>query len=432
MTDGPGGESSSPDDPPAALKLRELEEFLLYLGSALSAAGEAVNHIEEHLRGVAAAYGAPDARVSVLPTYLVVALEPGRPATLEPTRQLRGILRLDQIAALFEVLKAAERTQVSPREASTRIRQIVLMAPRFGPGVTIFGHIVLTLGICLLLEPSWGDLALAAAFGAFVGAFKLVGARWPSVQMITPVTAAFVIATVTFLLAGQGWADADLRAMVPPIVTFLPGGTLTMAVVELAAAEMVSGTSRLVTGAVQLVLLAFGITGAAQVVGIPSGDALVDGASNLTGAWWSWLAVLLVGVGNYLYFSAPRGSLGWLCLVLVAAGVGQYLGDLVLGSYLSGFVGAIVMTPVAYLVERRPSGPPALVSFLPAFWLLVPGALSLIGVTEYLGQDAVAGAEDLLGAVNSMVAIALGVPCGYPLYRSLARSFGWLREFTTD
>jgi hypothetical protein len=36
----------------------------------------------------------------VLPTYLVVALEPGRPATLEPTRQLRGVLRLDQTAAL--------------------------------------------------------------------------------------------------------------------------------------------------------------------------------------------------------------------------------------------------------------------------------------------------------------------------------------------
>jgi hypothetical protein len=48
-------------------------------------------------------------------------------------------------------------------------------------------------------------------------------------------------------------------------------------------------------------------------------------------------------------------------------------------------------TPVAYLVERRPSAPPALVSFLPAFWLLVPGALGLIGVTEYISRDVTAG-----------------------------------------
>jgi hypothetical protein len=49
-------------------ELRELQQFLLYLGSALTAAGEAVNEVEEHLRRVAAAYGAPHARVSVLPT----------------------------------------------------------------------------------------------------------------------------------------------------------------------------------------------------------------------------------------------------------------------------------------------------------------------------------------------------------------------------
>jgi hypothetical protein len=40
-------------------ELRELQQFLLYLGSALTAAGEAVNHVELHLRRVAAAYGAP-------------------------------------------------------------------------------------------------------------------------------------------------------------------------------------------------------------------------------------------------------------------------------------------------------------------------------------------------------------------------------------
>ena len=80
---------------------------------------------------------------------------------------------------------------------------------------------------------------------------------------------------------------------------------------------------------------------------------------------------------------------------------------------------------VAYLVERAPSGPPALVSFLPGFWLLVPGALSLIGITEYLSQDVVRGAQDLVGAASSMVAIALGVLCGHPLYRSLALSLGW-------
>jgi uncharacterized membrane protein YjjB (DUF3815 family) len=114
--------------------------------------------------------------------------------------------------------------------------------------------------------------------------------------------------------------------------------------------------------------------------------------------------------------------------VLYAAWIGQFLGNEAFGGYVSGFIGALVMTPVAYMVERHPSGPPALVSFLPAFWLLVPGALGLIGVTEYLVDDTAAGIQDFIGTVGSIIAIALGVLCGYPLYRSIARSLGWLSE----
>lgn len=403
----------------------DLQQFLLFLGSALTAAGEAVNQIEEHLRRVAAAYGAPDARISVTPTYLVVALEPGWPATLEPTGQLRGGLRLDQTAALFEVLRSARHGRLPPAQGSRQVRALVDMPPRFGRTVRVFGHAVLTVGICLVLKPTWGDLALAAVFGVLVGVLKLTGARFASVQMMMPVVAAFTVAALTFLVAGTGWADADLRAMVAPLVTFLPGAMLTMAVVEIAAAEMITGSSRLVTGTLQLLLLAFGIIGAAQAVGTPPAGLVAEAAPGALGDWAPWIGALIVGIGSYLLHSGPPRSLGWLCLVLYAGWIGQYLGGLVLGGYLSGFVGAIVLTVVAYAVERVPSGPPALVSFLPGFWLLVPGALSLIGVTEYLSRDVVRGAEDLLGAVGSMVAVALGVLCGYPLFRSLARSIGW-------
>ncbi|WP_436533140.1 threonine/serine ThrE exporter family protein [Actinoplanes sp. HUAS TT8] len=399
---------------------RELQQFLLYLGSALTAAGEAVNQIEEHLLKVAAAYGAPRARVSVLPTYLVVSLEPGQPVTLEPTRQLRGGLRLDQTALVYDVLRAAERGEVSPAAGSEQVLAAVQMPPRFGPVIRTLGHAVLIGGICLILAPTWADILLAVLFGVVVGMMRLAGARWVSAQMIMPVVAAFTVSGATFLLAGTGWADADLRAMVAPLVTFLPGAMLTMGVVELSAYEMITGSSRLVAGALQLLLLAFGIIGAAHVVGVPA-PAAEDYVPNTVGWWAPWLGPLVVGIGNYLLLAGPRRSLGWLLLVLYSGWLSQYLGNLVLGGYLSGFIGALVLTLVAYTVERFPSGPPALVSFLPGFWLLVPGVLTLIGVTEYLGQDTVRGSEDLIGATASMVSIALGVLCGHPLFRAVAR-----------
>ena len=77
------------------------------------------------------------------------------------------------------------------------------------------------------------------------------------------------------------------------------------------------------------------------------------------------------------------------------------------------------MTPVALAVSRLPGGPPSQVTFLPASWLLVPGAVGLVGVTEVVSDPAGAGLEDLLQPVASIVAIALGVRCGASATRSL-------------
>jgi uncharacterized membrane protein YjjB (DUF3815 family) len=237
--------------------------------------------------------------------------------------------------------------------------------------------------------------------------------------MILPVVAAFAVSALTFVFAARGWVEIDLRAMIAPLITFLPGAALTMAVVELTAGEMVAGSSRLVAGSVQLVLLAFGIVAGARVVEHAASRQLVSEPQNLLGAWAPWLGVLVFGLGIFVVSSAPPGSLRWLLVVLYAAWLGQVAGNVVFGGQLSGFFGALVMTPVAYLVAAQRTGPPVLVTFLPAFWLLVPGALGLIGVTESIGGRPTAGLASFLGALTAIISIALGILCGGALYRSL-------------
>ena len=75
-------------------------------------------------------------------------------------------------------------------------------------------------------------------------------------------------------------------------------------------------------------------------------------------------------------------------------------------------IGALVMTPAAYLLARTRIGMPAFAMFLPGFWLLVPGALSLIGVTGR-ASDAASTVSDTAGAAAaSVVGVVLGVLCG--------------------
>lgn len=73
---------------------------------------------------------------------------------------------------------------------------------------------------------------------------------------------------------------------------------------------------------------------------------------------------------------------------------------------------AVLMTPVARLAARARNGPPPPVSVLPAFWLPVPGALGLLGVTEYLGTDPRDGLDTLVTTAATMVAVALGALLG--------------------
>jgi uncharacterized membrane protein YjjB (DUF3815 family) len=167
----------------------------------------------------------------------------------------------------------------------------------------------------------------------------------------------------------------------------------------------------------RLGLLAFGILAGIEAVGIPSAKAFSSSAP-LLGAWAPWLGVLVYAVGVFVANSAPHRSFAGLLIVLYSAWVGQIGGNALLGAYASGLVGALVMTVVAALVARLPSGMPVYASFVPGFWLLVPGSISLIGLTEVAaGTDG--ALADALAAAGSIVGVALGILCGAPLAQRL-------------
>ena len=71
--------------------------------------------------------------------------------------------------------------------------------------------------------------------------------------------------------------------------------------------------------------------------------------------------------------------------------------------------------PVGAWVATRHSGPPTLATFLPAFWLLVPGAVGLIGVAEFVGSNREAGLDHFVNAGITFIAIGLGVLVGNAL-----------------
>ena len=404
---------------PEAQRVALVRDLLVQLGTAMSAAGDSVDAIDATLRQIVAAYGVEHIEIAVLPTSLTVSTGVGTGTQIQIATATARALRFDQVGALYTLLRVASAAAVTPEEALDRLHAIDLMRPTFRWPVRTLGHAVMTVGLALLLQPTPGAVVGAFVLGALVGLLKLP--RFATLDLVFPVVMAFVVSVIVFVTLQHVRIDNPVRVLVPPLVTFLPGGALTIATVELAAGQMVSGASRLVNGLVQLLLLAFGIL-AAQALFQLSPAVLADNPVNRLGWWAPWLGVVVFAVGNYLHFSSPARSLPWILVIMLAAYAGQVAGAALFGALLSGFFGALVMTPLALWVETLPGGPPKPVTFLPAFWLLVPGAAGLLGVTELLGVDGTFGAQAIADTLVTVASIALGVLIGTAAYRSTTHS----------
>ena len=312
-----------------------LREFVVRLGGAMTAAGDSVNSINETLNRIVDAYGVPEFEFFVLPTGMFV--ESGAAETAHvilSTDQQQVHYRFDQIAALYRLVDEAQQGSIDPAEGLEELARISVMRPSFGPVVRVLGHGILTAGLALLLQPTLGGMIAAFSLGLLVGLMKLP--RLATLELIFPIVAAFVVAVTVFTVSHHtDLGDNPVRILIPPLATFLPGGVLTIATVELAAGQMIAGASRLVTGMVQLGLLAFGIVAAASLVGV-SEAVLIDDPIDRLGPWAPWIGVLILAIGNYLHFSAPIRSLGWITLVLLTAYAGQALGGAIFGASSAG------------------------------------------------------------------------------------------------
>jgi uncharacterized membrane protein YjjP (DUF1212 family) len=415
-----------PPETPAKAPLNDatlLLEFMYRLGQGYLACGEQTAKVELMLRRIAAAYGMRKSRVVAFPTAIFISLHDSSGERVTLAECEPQSLRLDQMADIYALGDAAQRAEIEPRAALNRLGEIRRQKARFGRVGMVAGHTILTIGLTLVLMPTMTNLAVAAVLGLIVGLIKLFNRSRTVLSVPLPVISAAIVSSLVFLAIRHGLALDPLHMLVPPLVTFLPGAMLTLGMVELAYGDMVSGASRLIAGFVQLVLLSFGLAIGAALVGyLP--EALVYTSGNYVKLpFASLIGVLIFGIGVFLHFSAPKNSFHWMMLVLVLAFGAQRLATTLFGSEISGFFGTLIATPLGYLIELRFRGPPAAVTFLPSFWLLVPGSLGLLSVTRMI-SDRAAGLDGVITVVYVITSVALGTLLGASLYRGMTETFG--------
>jgi uncharacterized membrane protein YjjP (DUF1212 family) len=245
--------------------------FLTHLGHALSVAGDPVSSTERALRDVAHSIGLSNIEIGVLPTLVFVRVDDGTLPTIDlAAADVDQDLRLDQVGALYDIVDQARLGQLSATDGLARLGEVWALRPRFGAAVRIVGQVILSIGLGLIITPRPAALAWCAAMGLLVGVLIELGMHWGALRVLMPVISSLVVSVIVFTATGAGLIVAPLLLLIPPLITFLPGGMLTTAMVELADHHPIAGASRLMTGAIQLLMLVFGIVAGQVVVGIPA------------------------------------------------------------------------------------------------------------------------------------------------------------------
>ena len=386
---------------------------LLLLGVAALAGGRPVHEVEAELRRLGAALGEPDVQSAAAPTGLFISLGDDEPAGFE---SVGAPLRFDQAAAVTAIGDKVLARELGPEEAIEALRAVRAQPPRVPRWAAAAGLLPVGTGIALILQPAPANVAAALLCSILVAVLIELAARSPLLETLLPVVASFAIGCIIFGAAEADLLDGPLRTLLAPIAVLLPGALIVTGMSELAAGAMVAGSARLIFGTVQLLLFTFGVLAAAEVVG-PSASELANLRVDELGPWAAWAGLALVGVGVFLNVSAPRGALPWMLALLALTFLAQSGGQEAYGAPVGGFLGGLVAALGAAIVQRF-DGPPSLVVFLPAFWLLVPGSLGLLGTTQ-LAADTGDGFATAQGAVGVVVAIALGVLIGSAIGRAL-------------
>lgn len=422
MTDAPGAAGGAPPAAPQSAARRaafnDRAAFIAELGRRLHICGVSANRLEGAILSVAGALGLTCQTWST-PTGLLLSVgDADAPGTPQQTRVLRlepGNTDLAVLVTLDELAEDVSHGRLALPEAWRRM--LALDRPRTSRQqlVMVLSFGLASCAVAGLLRTGWLDVAMAGSLGLLIGWLALLSFTRPHFAAAFEAVAALVATLVATAFATFVAPLSLQTVVVAALIVLMPGLTLTTAVTELAAQQLVSGTTRFAGAVMTLLKLTFGGVVAAQLT------RAMGWAPSLTAARDLPLLVEIVSIvaASYSFALLFRTAKRDIPLVMLAASVGYVItritGDALgaqSGTFAAGvFISSLATAAGANLYGRWRGRPGTLVR-VPGIMLLVPGSVSFRAIGFVMERDYAVGVDTLIAVVSALVAIVAGTLFG--------------------
>jgi uncharacterized membrane protein YjjP (DUF1212 family) len=386
--------------------MRHVELLLVELASALHAYGTPTHRLEEALERLAGRFELP-ITVFATPTALQLGFGRGTQQRVHLLRVAPDDMDLGRLAELDKLVARLVGGEGSTADARSEIEGIRAAPKRYSRSAVLFSFALASATAAPMFGGGVAELLLASALAMTLAPLAgWMGRSHGSAGLFEPV-ASFAVALVAHAVARLTGVVSPELVVLSSLIVLVPGLRLTVALTELAAGHLVSGTARLAGAATVFLLMLLGVAMGGELVSQVLGPAPAYTPVGLSAPLVA-LGVCVAPVSFVVLFAARMEELGWIWIGCVAGvGVSMWASGIV-GPELASFLGALAIGLIGNELDRR-GRLPASVLRAPGLIMLVPGGLGLRSLEALWNDDALAGISGLFSAVLVGAALAGGM-----------------------
>ncbi len=376
--------------------------FLIRLGRALHEAGFAAPQLEAALASVAGRLGVA-AQFFSTPTSLFISFGEGVAQRTHLERVNPAGIDLGRLADLEALLERVRDGRTDPAAASAEIAEIAARPRRYSRKLTYFCWGLASATSAVFLGGSLREVAVAGFVGLVTGLAAFLAERRPAAErLFVPFAAAFAAFTAAMVAAAAPPLSVYI-ATVAGLIVLLPGYTLTIALSELAAEHLSSGTARFAGALVTFLMIGLGVAIGGRLAvatlgalvagaGAPSDGALAATIALGPPVWLQLAALVLAPLALSVLLRAPRTEIAWIVAVGTVGYFAGRLGAEMLEPEVGMFVGALAVGLASGLYQRLRRLPSS-IPLVPGILMLVPGSIGYRSLTALLAEEVVPGIQ---------------------------------------